>query len=427
MKRKKMGKIKCVYIEKKKSDFSQQIVAIFFYCLIIECGEILDEGIMEEQHDKKIMTMASLSAVVCGGVYYFLCNPNIKESTVLTTKVNPTIESEVQENIEEKEEQQIDYASISQKLDQYLIGKQFNGTVLVTDKEHVILNKGYGYADVQNKIENTPQTKYRVGSITKTVVATSILQLQEQGKLNIQDNVNKYIPSFPVDKNITLYHLLTHTSGLPESGKWKVNAASRINLVNWIGSQKLEFPPGTGWRYTDYNYMVLAYIIESISKKPLGDYIKENIFTKAEMHESGMGNMAQGDQHFTKGYVKKENVLEPAQKLLMEWLYGCGEMYTTVGDMKKLDEAIINGKLLSEQSRQAMFSPSTERKYAYSFYIYPDYFHNHGVLSGWNTFNNFNKEKGTFVILFSNVKNSIDDDFNNEFRKMVSDLLEQRG
>ncbi|HGH7178342.1 TPA: serine hydrolase domain-containing protein [Bacillus luti] len=375
---------------------------------------------------KKIMIMVSLSAVVCGGVYYFLYNPNIKESTLLTTKVNPTIESEVQENIEEKE-QQIDYASISQKLDQYLIGKQFNGTVLVTDKERVILNKGYGYADIQYKIQNTPQTKYRIGSITKTVVATSILQLQEQGKLNIQDNVNKYIPSFPADKNITLYHLLTHTSGLPEKGEGKVNASSRINLVNWIGSQKLAFQPGEGWRYTDYNYMVLAYIIESISKKTLGDYIKENIFTKAEMHESGMGNTTPGDQHFTKGYVKKDNVLEPAQKLSMDWLYGCGEMYTTVGDMKKLDEAIINGKLLSEQSIQAMFSPSAERKYAFSFYIYPDYFHNHGVLSGWNTFNNFNKEKGTFVILFSNVKNSMDDDFNKEFRKMVSDLLEQRG
>ena len=115
------------------------------------------------------------------GVYYFLVSPNIKENTVLTTKVNPTIESEVQGNIEEKEEQQIDYASISQKLDQYLVGKQFNGTVLVTDKEHVILNKGYGYADVQNKIENTPQTKYRIGSITKTVVATSILQCKNKG------------------------------------------------------------------------------------------------------------------------------------------------------------------------------------------------------------------------------------------------------
>ncbi|MED1508361.1 MULTISPECIES: serine hydrolase [Bacillus] len=374
---------------------------------------------------KKIMIMASLSVVVCSGVYYFLYSPDLKEQAVLTTKVTPAIESEVQDNIEEV--QKIDYASISQKLDQYLVGKQFNGTVLVADKEHVILNKGYGYADVQNKIENTPQTKYRIGSITKTVVATSILQLQEQGKLNIQENVNKYIPSFPADKNITLYHLLTHTSGLPENGKGKVNVASRINLINWIGSQKLDFPPGTGWKYTDYNYMVLAYIIENITKKPLGDYIKENIFTKAEMHESGMGNMVPGDENFTKGYVKKDQELVPAQKLGMDWLYGSGEMYTTVGDMKKLDEAIINGKLLSEQSIQAMFTPSAERKYAFSFYIYPDYFHNHGVLSGWNTFNNFNKEKGTFVILFSNVKNGLDDDFNKEFRKMVNDLLEQRG
>lgn len=377
---------------------------------------------------KKIMMIVSICAVVCGGVYYFLYNSNIKENKELTTKVNPAVESEVQENIEEeKKEKQIDYASISQKLDQYLVGKQFNGTVLVTDKEHVILNKGYGYADVQNKIENTPHTKYRIGSITKTVVATSILQLQDQGKLNIQDNVNKYIPSFPENKNITLYHLLTHTSGLPEHAKGNVNAASRLQLINWIGRQNLEFPAGTGWRYTDYNYMVLAYIIEHISKKPLGDYIKENIFTKVDMHESGMGNMVPGDKNFTKGYVKKNQELVPAQKVGMDWLYGCGEMYTTVGDMKKLDEAIINGKLLSEQSIQAMFSPSPERKYAFSFYIYPDYFHNHGVLSGWNTFNNFNKEKGTFVILFSNVKNSMDDDFNKDFRKMVSDLLEQRG
>lgn len=376
---------------------------------------------------KKIMMIVSICALVCGGVYYFLYNSNIKENKELTTKVNPAVESEVQENIEEEKEKQIDYASISQKLDQYLVGKQFNGTVLVTDKEHVILNKGYGYADVQNKIENTPHTKYRIGSITKTVVATSILQLQDQGKLNIQDNVNKYIPSFPENKNIMLYHLLTHTSGLPEHAKGNVNAASRLQLMNWIGRQNLEFPAGTGWRYTDYNYMVLAYIIEHISKKPLGDYIKENIFTKADMHESGMGNMVPGDKNFTKGYVKKNQELVPAQKVGMDWLYGCGEMYTTVGDMKKLDEAIINGKLLSEQSIQAMFSPSPERKYAFSFYIYPDYFHNHGVLSGWNTFNNFNKEKGTFVILFSNVKNSMDDDFNKDFRKMVSDLLEQRG
>ncbi|AWC33637.1 serine hydrolase domain-containing protein [Bacillus cytotoxicus] len=374
---------------------------------------------------KKVVIMFLLCFLVFGSVYYFCREP--KEQKLLTSKVTPSVQSELHDSIEEKKESPIDYASIAQKLDQYLKDRAFNGTVLVTDKEHIILNKGYGYADVQKKIENTPQTKYRIGSITKTVVATSILQLQEQGKLNIQDNVHTYIPSFPADKNITLYHLLTHTSGLPEKGKGRVNPASRLNLVNWIGSQQLEFPAGTGWRYTDYNYMVLAYIVETISQKPLGEYIKENIFGPAEMHESGMGNAVPGEQHLAKGYKKQDNLLVLAPKLGMDWLYGCGEMYTTVGDMKKLDEAIINGKLLSKKSRQAMFTPSPERKYAYSFYIYNDYFHNHGVLAGWNTFNNFNKDKGIFVILFSNVKNSMDDDFNKEFRKMVSDLLEQRG
>ncbi|HGE5778607.1 serine hydrolase domain-containing protein [Bacillus pseudomycoides] len=374
---------------------------------------------------KKLIIMVLICFIACGSVYYFFYIP--KKQEALNSKATSSVESELQDNLEEKKEPPIDYASVAQKLDQYLKDKDFNGTVLVTDKDRVVLNKGYGYADVQSKIENTPQTKYRIGSITKTVVATSILQLQEHGKLNIQDNVNKYIPLFPADKNITLYHLLTHTSGLPEKGKGKVNAASRLNLVTWIGKQQVAFPPGTGWKYSDYNYMVLAYIIENISKKSLGEYVKENIFARADMHESGMGNMVPGEQHFTQGYQKKDNVLVPAPKLAMNWLYGCGEMYTTVGDMKKLDEAIINGKLLSEKSIQVMFTPSSEKKYAFSFYIYPDYFHNHGVVAGWNTFNNFNKDKGTFVILFSNVKNGINDDFNKEFRKMVSNLLEQRG
>ncbi|MBC6974254.1 beta-lactamase family protein [Bacillus sp. Xin] len=374
---------------------------------------------------KRLIMMVLCCFLVCGIVYYFW--DTLEKSEAPISKVIPSTKSELQDNLEEKKQPPIDYASIAQKLDQYLIDKDFNGTVLVEDKGHVLLNKGYGYADVQNKVKNTPQTKYRIGSITKTVVATSILQLQEQGKVNIQDNVNKYIPSFPAEKNITLYHLLTHTSGLPGKGKGKVNAASRLALVTWIGNQQVAFPPGTGWEYTDYNYMVLAYIIENISKKPLEEYVKENIFARAGMHESGMGNMAPGERYFTKGYKKENNILVPAPKLAMNWLYGCGEMYTTVGDMKKLDEAIINGKLLSLQSIQAMFMPSAEKKYAFSFYIYHDYFHNHGVVAGWNTFNNFNKDKGTFVILFSNVQNSINDDFNKEFRKTVSDLLEQRG
>ncbi|QWU46095.1 serine hydrolase [Bacillus sp. NP247] len=320
--------------------------------------------------------------------------------------------------------QQKRYDIAATKLDQYLKDKGFNGTVLVTDKNNVVLRKGYGYANVKDQVLTTPRTKYRIGSITKTVVAISIMQLREKGKLNIEDNVNKYIPSFPADKNITLRNLLTHTSGLPDQGQGSVDAASRLKLVTWIGAQKLQFPAGTGWKYTDYNYMVLAYIVEKLSNKTLAEYVKENIFTPVGMHESGMGATFPGDMFLAEGYTKKDNELVVTPRLRMNWLYGCGEMYTTVDDMRRLDEAIMDGKLLSKQNLSDMFTVSPARKYGFSFYIYPDYYHNHGVLAGWNTFNNFNWDKRTFVILFSNVQNGMNDAFNQEFRKMVKDLIE---
>ncbi|PGZ45974.1 penicillin-binding protein [Bacillus anthracis] len=325
--------------------------------------------------------------------------------------------------INKKANQPSKYDGLSQSLDQYLKDNAFNGSVLVTIKDHVILRKAYGYANKQDNVLATLKTKYRIGSITKTVVAVSIMQLQEQGRLNIDENVNKYVSTFPAVKQITLRHLLTHTSGLPEQGQGNVDATSHLKLINWIGSQKLEFPPGTGWRYTDYNYMVLGYIVEKISKHSLSEYIKEHIFNPADMKDSGIGEKFPEDIFLAEGYRREKNSLVPAQKLQMKWLYGCGDMYTTVEDMKKLDEAIMKGKLISKKSLSEMFTVSPAKKYGFSFYVHPDYYHNHGVLAGWNTFNNFNWNKRIFVILFSNVKNSMDDEFNQKFRSMVMDLL----
>ncbi|MET7019943.1 serine hydrolase domain-containing protein [Bacillus mycoides] len=371
---------------------------------------------------KKWLIAFFVFAIFCGSVAALI---HANKEKKYSLKAFSNFEDKVG-NVQSKVDanQQKRYDSAATKLDQYLKDKGFNGTVLVTDKNNVVLRKGYGYANVKDKVLTTPRTKYRIGSITKTVVAISILQLREKGKLNIEDNVNKYIPSFPADKNITLRNLLTHTSGLLDQGQGSVDAASRLKLVTWIGAQKLQFPAGTGWKYTDYNYMVLAYIVEKISNKPLAEYVKENIFTPVEMNESGMGATLPEDIFLAEGYTKKDNELIATPRLKMNWLYGCGEMYTTVEDMKRLDEAIMDGKLISKQSLSDMFTVSPARKYGFSFYIYPDYYHNHGVLAGWNTFNNFNWDKRTFVILFSNVQNGMNDTFNQEFRKLANDLIE---
>ncbi|MBT2579441.1 beta-lactamase family protein [Bacillus sp. ISL-8] len=371
---------------------------------------------------KKWLIAFFVFAVFCGSVAALIhANKEKKYSLKAFSNFEDKV-GNVQPKVDANQQKRYDIAAT--KLDQYLKDKGFNGTVLVTDKNNVVLRKGYGYANIKDKVLTTPRTKYRIGSITKTVVAISILQLREKGKLNIEDNVNKYIPSFPADKNITLRNLLTHTSGLPDQGQGSVDAASRLKLVTWIGAQKLQFPAGTGWKYTDYNYMVLAYIVEKISNKPLAEYVKENIFTPVEMNESGMGATLPEDIFLAEGYTKKDNELIATPRLKMNWLYGCGEMYTTVEDMKRLDEAIMDGKLISKQSLSDMFTVSPARKYGFSFYIYPDYYHNHGVLAGWNTFNNFNWDKRTFVILFSNVQNGMNDTFNQEFRKLANDLIE---
>ncbi|MBK5350087.1 beta-lactamase family protein [Bacillus sp. TH44] len=371
---------------------------------------------------KKWLIAFFVFAIFCGSVAALIhANKEKKYSLKAFSKFEDKV-GNVQSKVDANQQKRYDIAAT--KLDQYLKDKGFNGTVLVMDKNNVVLRKGYGYANIKDKVLTTPRTKYRIGSITKTVVAISILQLREKGKLNIEDNVNKYIPSFPADKKITLRNLLTHTSGLPDQGQGSVDAASRLKLVTWIGAQKLQFPAGTGWKYTDYNYMVLAYIVEKISNKPLAEYVKENIFTPVEMNESGMGATLPEDIFLAEGYTKKDNELIATPRLKMNWLYGCGEMYTTVEDMKRLDEAIMDGKLISKQSLSDMFTVSPARKYGFSFYIYPDYYHNHGVLAGWNTFNNFNWDKRTFVILFSNVQNGMNDTFNQEFRKLANDLIE---
>ncbi|MBJ8103683.1 MULTISPECIES: serine hydrolase domain-containing protein [Bacillus cereus group] len=373
---------------------------------------------------KKWLIFFFVFAIFCGSVAALIhANKEKKYSLKAFSNLKDKVGND-QPKVDANQQSRYDIAAT--KLDQYLKDKGFNGTVLVTDKNNVVLRKGYGYANIKDKVLTTPRTKYRIGSITKTVVAISIMQLREKGKLNIEDNVNKYIPSFPADKNITLRNLLTHTSGLPEQGQGSVDAASRLKLVTWIGAQTLQFPAGTGWRYTDYNYMVLAYIVEKITNEPLADYVKENIFTPVGMHESGMGATFPGDMFLAEGYTKKDNELVATPRLRMNWLYGCGEMYTTVDDMKRLDEAIMDGKLLSKQSLSDMFTVSPARKYGFSFYIYPDYYHNHGVLAGWNTFNNFNWDKRTFVILFSNVQNGMNDTFNQEFRKLANDLIEEK-
>jgi CubicO group peptidase (beta-lactamase class C family) len=194
--------------------------------------------------------------------------PRIKSMAVLTAlSIFLTVSALAQEA-----------APLTSKFDEYLsaAAKQgFTGSALVAKDGKVIFSKGYGMANAEWDIPNTPQTKFRLGSITKQFTAASILLLQERGKLSVQDPVCKFIAECPKAwEPITIHHLLTHTSGIPsytdvkspeEFRKLCLTPVTPAGFVDSFKSKPLEFPVGERMKYDNSGYFMLGYIIEKVS------------------------------------------------------------------------------------------------------------------------------------------------------------------
>jgi CubicO group peptidase (beta-lactamase class C family) len=290
-------------------------------------------------------------------------------------------------------------------IDDYLKSLNFNGTALVVKDNKVLINKGYGYADFEKKLPNNSETVFYIGSITKVFISASIMQLQEQGKLNINDYLSKYISDFPNGNQIKLYHLLTHTSGIPEHSETK-QEISHVDLIKKIGQGHLKFPPGTKWNYSDSNYSILAYIIEKVTQEPLDVYVKEHIFNKAGMKHTGFGDAFYHEPYTSTGYKLKDNSMISPSLPDMSELFGCGDIYTTPYDMYLFDKALYNGELFSKRSLKQFFTPF-KKNYAFGMYRDPGSYSDHGVLPGFNSLNSFSRSGNKFVVLLSNVQNGV--------------------
>ncbi|MGG2093861.1 serine hydrolase domain-containing protein [Bacillus sp. S13(2024)] len=291
------------------------------------------------------------------------------------------------------------------QLDEYLKSKNFNGTAVVIKNGKVLLNKGYGLANQDKKVANNSETSYYIGSITKAFVATSIMQLKEQHKLNTEDTVAKYIPDFPRGREIKLVHLLTHTSGIPEYPEGAEDI-THDELIKRIGHQKLAFPPGSNWKYSDSNYSVLAYIVEKVSGESLQDYIQKHIFDVAGMNHSGFGDNFQQEKYPSTGYKIVDNKMTTSALPSMSQLFGCGDIYMTSYDLYLFDQALFTGKLISNESYHQMFT-AVKKDYGFGWYVDPGSYSNHGVMPGWNCLNSFSKNGSEYVVLLSNIQNNI--------------------
>ncbi|MGH9752091.1 MAG: serine hydrolase [Blastocatellia bacterium] len=307
-------------------------------------------------------------------------------------------------------------APTTSKLDEYLsaAAKQgFTGSALVAKDGKVIFSKGYGMANAEWDIPNTPQTKFRLGSITKQFTAAAILLLQERGKLSVQDPACKYVAECPKAwEPITIHHLLVHTSGIPsytdvkspeDFRKLSLTSVTPAGFVDSFKSKPLEFAVGEKMKYNNSGYFMLGYIIEKVSGQSYEAFLQDNIFTSLKMANTGYDTHDRILKHRATGYSRKNDVRINSDYLDMTVPYAAGSLYSTVEDLFAWNESLFSDKLLSAKSREAMMTVD-KNDYAYGLAV--NQRHNRKTISHGGGINGFNtilarfpEDKVTIVVL----------------------------
>ena len=184
---------------------------------------------------------------------------------------------------------------IEQLFDAYYKTGRFQGSVLVADGGGMIFKKGFGFANIELGVPNAPDTKFRLGSITKQFTAMLILQFVEKGKLRLEGTISDYVPEYPREtgERITVHQLLTHQSGIPNYttpeffDKQSRDHFSPVDLAKTFWNKKLDFDPGARFSYSNSGYHMLGIIIEKVAGKPYEQVLRENILAPLEMRDTG--------------------------------------------------------------------------------------------------------------------------------------------
>jgi CubicO group peptidase (beta-lactamase class C family) len=257
-----------------------------------------------------------------------------------------------------------DAARIDEVVQTYVRDNTFMGAVLVARGSDVVLSKGYGSANLEWNIPNTPATKFRLGSITKQFTAASILLLEERGKLKLDDPIKKYVPDAPAAWDaITIFNLLTHTSGipnftgLPEYKSLQLVDTPAAKTIATVRDKPLDFLPGEKMSYSNSGYLVLGYVIERITGGSYEKFVTDNIFTPLEMKDSGYDSNTAVIPRRAAGYTPSPTGRVNAGFIHMSIPHAAGALYSTTEDLLRWEQGLFGGKLISATSLAKMTTP----------------------------------------------------------------------
>ena len=233
--------------------------------------------------------------------------------------------------------------AITNQIDELITGYTeeylFSGSVLIAEKGEIVLNKGYGFADYEQELPNTPHTQSSIGSVTKLFTCAAIRKEADRGGLSPDDTLAKYIPDYPRGDEITISQLLNHTSGIVDlfndlGSTYMDDPITMEELIERFKYERLEFDPGIQYDYSNSGYILLAFIIEQTSGMDYSEYIEEEIFAPLEMSDS-VANWDKGFSNKAVGYYSPGGSFTPIKyaEVNHSHLSGTGNLFSTVEDL----------------------------------------------------------------------------------------------
>ncbi|HYK37099.1 serine hydrolase domain-containing protein [Alloacidobacterium sp.] len=238
-----------------------------------------------------------------------------------------------------------------------------SASIAIVQKGQIVYTNAYGKARLDPPTPAAPQMRYSVGSISKQFTAASILLLQQQGKLSIDDPVSKYVPGLTRGDEVTIRMLLSHTSGYqdywPEDylmPPMRKPATAQYILDTWA-KKPLDFDPGTKWQYSNTNYVIAGVIVEKLGGEPLMRFLQQNVFTQLDMKSVYNTDVAKLGDTDAAGYIRYAlGPLRPAPKEGAGWMFAAGELAMPAHDLALWDISIMNRSLLAPESYKQMFT-----------------------------------------------------------------------
>ena len=244
---------------------------------------------------------------------------------------------------------------------------KFSGSVLVARGEQVLLRQGYGLANREHSAPNTPATAFRIGSLTKTFTAIAVMQQVERGRLALDDTVSRCLPDYPNGSRITLRHLLSNTSGIPDyiaMPRYETLARQQVTapeLLALFQDEPLLFEPGTDFSYSNSGWVLLGIILEQITGQPYEQIMHQDIFDRLGMTRSGYTWETPVIPQRADGYIDTGDTIQRAKLIDETTMHAAGGLYSTADDLFRWARGFITHRLLTPESLQQMRAAAWEQ------------------------------------------------------------------